>query len=112
MGDALMLGEALKNLIDNALHHGHAECAKVELGLRLEGDDYLLTVSDRGPGIPSENHGYVFERFARGESVAPGAGLGLPIVRQVVESHRGDILLSQRQGGGLVVRLRLPRRRT
>lgn len=112
VGDALMLGEAVKNLIDNALHHGHAEYAEVELGLRQEGDDYLLTVSDRGPGIPPEGRAHVFERFVRGEGLAPGAGLGLPIVRQVAESHRGEVTLSERAGGGLVVQLRLPRGRS
>lgn len=109
VGDALMLGEAVKNLIDNALRYGCTEYAVVELGLQVDGNDYRLTVSDRGPGIPPEDCERVFERFVRGEGATPGAGLGLPIVRQVAESHHGDVTLSERVGGGLVVQLRLPR---
>jgi two-component system sensor histidine kinase TctE len=111
-GDALMLREALKNLIDNALRHGGAEGNVIELALAIEGDGYVLSVSDRGPGIPVEDRERVFERFARGNSSAPGAGLGLAIVRQVIESHHGRVLLDEREYGGLAVCLHLPRSRT
>jgi two-component system, OmpR family, sensor histidine kinase TctE len=107
-GDRLMLCEALKNLIDNALRHGGAE-GPVSIELEPTGDAYRLCVADRGPGIPLENRTRVFERFARGSSTAPGAGLGLAIVRQAVESHRGTITLLDRPGGGLIVELHLPR---
>jgi two-component system sensor histidine kinase TctE len=49
----------------------------------------------------------VFERFARGDSRAPGAGLGLAIVRRAVASHGGEVILSDRAGGGLTVTLRM-----
>lgn len=109
-GDALMLGEALKNVIDNALRHGASEYGAVDVGLRIENEEYVLTVADRGPGIPGEQHEHMFERFARGTHPVPGAGLGLPIVRQAMESQAGRAVLATREGGGLIVYLYLPRR--
>lgn len=107
VGDELMFGEALKNLIDNALHHGRSDHPAVELELRMEEDDYLLTVADRGPGIPESDHERVFERFTRDDPETSGAGLGLSIVRRAIRSQNGDVTLTAREGGGLVVQLRL-----
>ena len=107
LGDELMFGEALKNLIDNALHHGRSEHPAVELELRRDRDDYLLTVADRGPGIPEVDRERVFERFARDDDKSPGAGLGLSIVRRAIRSQHGEVRLLTREGGGLIVELRL-----
>lgn len=108
-GDALMLGEALKNLIDNAIRHGDSEHGGVTVELRDEDGCYLLSVSDHGPGIPAEDRERVFERFSRGRSNAPGVGLGLAIVRKVVEIQHGEVVLLDRESGGLTVQIRLPR---
>lgn len=109
-GDPLMLGEVVKNLIHNALRHGRGDEAEVSIELSASDAAYELTISDRGPGIPSEERERLFERFARGSSTAPGAGLGLAIVRQAVTSHGGEIMLLERDGGGLAVKVHLPRR--
>jgi two-component system, OmpR family, sensor histidine kinase TctE len=109
-GDALMLGEALKNLIDNALKYAAAADEPVLVSLRAAEDSYLLSVADRGPGIPPHERERVFERFARGDSAVAGAGLGLAIVRRAVASHQGEVVLTERAGGGLEVTLRLPLR--
>jgi two-component system sensor histidine kinase TctE len=109
VGDALMLGEALKNLIDNALKYGGSADESVIVTLHVQPDSYLLIVADRGPGIAMAERERVFERFARGNSGTPGAGLGLAIVRRAVASHRGEVELADRAGGGLEVRLHLPR---
>lgn len=108
-GDELMLREAIKNVIDNAMRHGGAEDGAIDIDLIAEDVSYVLRISDRGPGIPLESRERLFERFARGETQAPGAGLGLAIVRQVIESHQGRVALLDREGGGLVVQLHLPR---
>lgn len=108
VGDGLILCEALKNLIDNAIAHGDGTEQPIEVELKRTGAGYAIRVSDRGPGIPQEQRDVVFERFVRGETSSPGAGLGLAIVRQAVESHRGEIVLLDREGGGLVVEIRLP----
>jgi two-component system sensor histidine kinase TctE len=104
-GDPLMLREAMKNLIDNSLRHG---AGPVEVQLSRDSRDYVLTVADRGPGIPEEHLDRVFERFARGEGGLSGAGLGMAIVRQVVQGHGGVVSLRNRAGGGLDVRIVLP----
>lgn len=106
-GDAFMLCEALKNLIDNAVRYGGDQ--PVLVSVDGEHDHYLVSVCDRGPGIAAEDRERVFERFTRGESAAPGVGLGLSIVRRAVQSQFGEIDLSDSEGGGLTVRLRLPR---
>lgn len=110
VGDRLMIGEVVKNLIQNALTHGRAEHAEVSLTLVESPDGYLLSVADRGRGIRKEDREQVFERFARRNNDEPGAGLGLAIVRRAVESHRGTITLGDREGGGLLVEVALPRR--
>lgn len=110
VGDRIMIGEAIKNLIQNALSHGRSEHGEVVIELdTADNGGYVLCVCDRGPGIPPEKIDHVFERFARGETGAPGAGLGLPIVRRAILSHGGSIALSNRPDGGLLVEVMLPR---
>ncbi|KAF1685364.1 histidine kinase [Pseudoxanthomonas broegbernensis] len=110
-GDAVLLGEAIKNLIDNAIRHGTPDAfgpdAEVEIALRQEGDTYALTVSDRGQGIAEADRARIFERFERAGTRSSGAGLGMAIVSRVVNSHGGTIELIDREGGGLTVRLSL-----
>mgnify|MGYP003575761682 CR=1 FL=1 len=110
VGDRIMIGEAIKNLIQNALTHGRSEHGEVVIELAAaDGGGYILCVCDRGPGIPHDRIERVFERFTRGETGSPGAGLGLPIVRRAILSHGGRISLSNRSGGGLKVEVILPR---
>ncbi|MGH8083586.1 MAG: sensor histidine kinase N-terminal domain-containing protein [Lysobacter sp.] len=109
-GDALMLREAIKNLIDNAIKHGTGDHAPVHVRLEQDPDGFVLSVSDAGPGMSEEDCERAFERFGRGESAsAQGAGLGLAIVKRVVESHGGRVELAGSEFGGLCVRLHLPR---
>jgi two-component system sensor histidine kinase TctE len=108
-GDALLLREAIKNLIDNALKYGGD--GVLQVALTTDDSSCVLTVADHGPGIPPADAERVFERFARGEGAAAGgAGLGLAIVKRVVDSHGGHIDLSNRVDGGLIATIRLPRR--
>ncbi|MCC4597828.1 sensor histidine kinase [Xanthomonas campestris pv. phormiicola] len=107
-GDALLLREAIKNLIDNACKYGGD--GALQVALTCAARDCVVTVADHGPGIAAADAERVFERFARGEGAAAGgAGLGLAIVKRVVDSHGGRIDLSNRIGGGLIASLRLPR---
>lgn len=108
-GDALLLREAFKNLIDNAVRHGGAD-NPLELEMRVFQADCQVTLSDRGPGIAPGDAGRLFARFARGAHAGPGgAGLGLAIVRRVIQAHQGHIALDNREGGGLQVTVVLPR---
>ncbi|MGA8979502.1 MAG: HAMP domain-containing sensor histidine kinase [Pedococcus sp.] len=89
-------------LVDNALHHAHTT---VTVRLRDDGDEVVLTVADDGPGIDPAAAGRVFDRFAKGPS-SPGFGLGLALVREVVERHAGVVgLLPSEQGTIFEVRL-------
>ncbi|MEQ2317658.1 sensor histidine kinase N-terminal domain-containing protein [Xanthomonas euvesicatoria pv. euvesicatoria] len=106
-GDALLLREALKNLIDNACKYGAG--APLQVALTSDGNHHVLTIADHGPGIPAAEAERVFERFVRGaDAPAGGAGLGLAIVKRVVEAHGGRIDLSNRIGGGLIASLHFP----
>lgn len=109
VGDRIMMGEVVKNLIQNALTHGRSEHGEVSIELVETRHGYLLRVGDRGPGIPMEDCERVFERFAQGNGGGPGAGLGLAIVRRAIASQGGTVALMNRPGGGLSVEIDLPR---
>jgi two-component system sensor histidine kinase MprB len=96
------LDRAVANLLDNAAKWS----AHVEVAIR----DGELTVRDHGPGIPDADRPHVFDRFYRADSARgrPGSGLGLAIVRQVAEFHGGTVVAEAADGGGAVLRLRLP----
>jgi signal transduction histidine kinase len=98
----------LANLIDNALKF--AGDARVSTG--REGDLAIVTVADRGPGLPDDELQTVFEPFYRGERSrnrqTGGAGLGLAVARQAARAAGGDVTLTNRPGGGLEARLALP----
>jgi two-component system sensor histidine kinase MprB len=99
---------AVGNLLDNAAKWSPAG-AEVEVVLR----DGRLTVRDHGPGIADEDLPYVFDRFYRARAARgmPGSGLGLAIVRQIAESHGGEVVAEQAEGGGtrMVLTLGAPR---
>jgi two-component system, OmpR family, sensor histidine kinase QseC len=108
-GDADQISALLRNLIDNAVRYT-PEGGSVQVECRAADASATLSVADDGPGIPQAEHALVFERFYRGqEARASGSGLGLSIVREVVERHHGSVrLLSGVGGGGLKVEVRLP----
>jgi two-component system sensor histidine kinase ChvG len=86
------LGQVFRNLIDNAKSFSPPE-GSVRVTLRLEGHDVVVSVEDDGPGVPAENLETVFERFytsrPKGAAFGGNSGLGLSIVRQIVEAHGG-----------------------
>ena len=98
------------NLIENAVIHT-PQGTPVTVSVRRDGGGALLEVSDRGPGVPREMQGRVFERFTHGDgetAPAGGSGLGLAIVRAVAEAHGGTVFLDDADGGGARFRVRLP----
>lgn len=107
MGHALLLREALSNVIDNALRYA-GRGAVVTVGLRREATQAVLTVTDDGPGIAPELLGSVLGRFVRATDQGNGCGLGLAIVQEVIERQGGTIRLSAAEPRGLCVSLRLP----
>ncbi|MBW3639598.1 MAG: HAMP domain-containing histidine kinase [Actinobacteria bacterium] len=102
--------QLLVNLIDNAAKHGGGA---VRIGLSVEGGALTLEVDDEGPGVPVEERELVFDRFARGRTASArggseGTGLGLALVLQHVQAHRGTVLVTDRPGGGARFRVTLP----
>lgn len=108
VGDQVVLEEAVKNLIHNALTHGHRNGHSVEILLARNSAHYEISVMDGGPGIDPDMLETVFERFKSGSGESGGAGLGLAIVRQAVEQHRGRVTIANREGGGTCAALELP----
>lgn len=103
------LKRCLQNLLDNALRYGTEAELLIEDGV----ETLTLLVRDRGPGIPEDQLGRVFEPFYRIEGsrnpATGGTGLGLSIARNIAQSMGGDVTLSNREGGGLEARVVLPR---
>jgi two-component system sensor histidine kinase MprB len=99
------LDRAVANLLDNAAKWS-PPAGRVDVTLAA-GE---LAVRDRGPGIAEADLPFVFDRFYRapGARGRPGSGLGLAIVRQVAESHGGSVEAGAAEGGGALLRLRLP----
>ncbi|MBN0045449.1 PAS domain-containing protein [Streptomyces actuosus] len=105
------IDQVLSNLIENAVRHGEGTVTIdiTPTASPREGEDTgtSVTVSDEGPGIPEESMSRVFTRFWRG-SKRGGTGLGLYIVKGIVEAHGGTITVGRAPGGGAQFRFTLP----
>jgi two-component system, OmpR family, phosphate regulon sensor histidine kinase PhoR len=121
--DSRSMQQLLVNLFDNAIKHSpEGRMVKISLKFPILGgahetgadesaeprngapDRFQIWVEDQGPGIPSEEHGRIFERFYRRGSElrreTPGIGLGLAIVKYVAEAHHGTVKVESRPGNG------------
>jgi signal transduction histidine kinase len=109
--DPLRLRQVVDNLVENACKFSPPG-TQVRLGIHQDGDTAVLVVSDQGRGIPLEDQERIFERFERVEDplvmTTGGAGLGLYIVRALVQAMRGQVSLSSAPGRGTTVMVRLP----
>ena len=110
--DPRRIGQVLLNLISNASKVSPPARA-VALTLSLCPDERVrFTVGDRGPGLPPGGGRGLFEPYGRDESArgpnAAGIGLGLPVVRAIVEAHEGRVGAHNRRGGGAAVWFELP----
>ncbi|MEQ1513786.1 MAG: ATP-binding protein [Lysobacteraceae bacterium] len=109
LGDELVIEALVRNLLDNAMRYAPPDGA-VEVRVGRDGDRAMLVVEDSGPGIPEEARQRVFDRFHRelGTGVE-GSGLGLSIVAQALQLHRGEIVLDTSPTlGGLRATVTLP----
>lgn len=109
-GDRQRITQALMNLAGNAVEHT-LEGDTIEIGTAREACATRLWIADHGPGVSPRDRERVFERFARGSSVArrsDGAGLGLAIVKAIAEAHGGRVSLADTPGGGATFSLTIP----
>ena len=112
LGDEPRIRQVLSNLVVNALQHT-PENADVTVRVGTDGDDAVLEVVDRGPGMTEQDASRVFERFYRTDSsrarASGGTGLGLSIVDSLVHAHGGAVKVTTAPGEGCCFRVTLPR---
>jgi signal transduction histidine kinase len=99
----------VRNLVDNALQHGGPN-GHVRVGLARVNGEVRLTINDTGPGVPPDTLERLGRRFYRAaEATGVGAGLGLSIVKRIVELHGGSVSFRTGSGGkGFLVELEMP----
>ncbi len=106
--DPDMLNRILLNLLDNALRHT-PEGEEIAVGWKLHQNSVEIFLSDRGEGIPPEELPYIFEPFYQGKKhPAGGTGLGLALVKAMVEAHGGTIRVESQPGKGTTFSVNLP----
>jgi signal transduction histidine kinase len=107
--DALL--QIVFNLVDNAVKYGRGEPAVIEIACRRAGDGVALVVRDHGPGVPRDELARILEPFyRRGDELtrsAPGAGIGLALVRSLAQQMGAALAVANAPGGGLAVTLTL-----
>ncbi|MEO3885586.1 ATP-binding protein [Nonomuraea sp. B5E05] len=114
IGDPVLLERSVSNLLENAVKYNIPENGKVWIRTGMADGALVVQVANTGQHVPAYEVNSLFEPFRRLHSdrvdSAKGSGLGLSIVRAVVQAHGGNVTAVPRDGGGLVVTIRLPRR--
>lgn len=108
--DETRLTQVLNNLLSNAIKYS-PDGGEVTVRLEVEGEQAVLSVQDEGIGIPTEELPRLFEPFHRSKGVKdaiPGVGLGLSVVRRIVEAHGGELRVQSEVGSGTTFEVRLP----
>lgn len=110
VGDIELLEQMVLNLVQNAVRHNDAQAGQVWVASRPAGADIRLEVSNTGRPVREHDVTRMFEPFVRlaRQRTGPSQGLGLSIVRSVVQSHGGTVTASPREDGGLVMVVQLP----
>lgn len=110
--DPLRMRQCMVSVLHNAQRYGGPT---IDIVLREVGQTLVIAISDNGPGMSDHDKAQAFERFFRGSNAAQspeeGTGLGLPIVRAIMEAHGGKATLEDAESGGLSVVLSLPRKK-
>ncbi|OFX24147.1 MAG: two-component sensor histidine kinase [Anaeromyxobacter sp. RBG_16_69_14] len=110
-GDVAALGDALLNLLQNAHKYTGPE-KKITVSARTQGPTVLVTVSDNGPGIAGADQKRIFDKFYRAKDpldrTIEGSGLGLSMVKHIVEAHKGTVTVASQPGHGAAFTIALP----
>ena len=108
--DARLVGQAVDNLVENALRYSGSK--DVTISLARKDGHAVIAVEDHGTGIPAEHRGHVFERFYRVDKARSremgGTGLGLAIVKHIAILHGGEATLEEAAGGGCRFAISIP----
>ena len=109
--DYLEIEQVLTNLIENAVRYTPYD-SLIDVSVQIDGDQMVISVGDRGPGIPPADLERVFDKFyrvlGRSSERPTGSGLGLAVSKGLIEAHGGRIWAENREGGGAVFRFTLP----
>lgn len=112
--DYLMIDQVLTNLLENALRYT-APASPIDIRVQSTQKEVMISVADRGPGIPVSEYERVFDKFYRVLGTrryegypTTGSGLGLAVCKGIVEAHGGSIWTEAREGGGAVFFVTLP----
>jgi two-component system, OmpR family, phosphate regulon sensor histidine kinase PhoR len=109
--DPTAISMALLNLLDNSVKYS-GDQKQIRVAVEHKNGYIEISVSDQGPGIPSEEQERIFEKFYRGTTAAGrkvrGSGIGLSIIRHVAEMHGGEVVLQSAMGAGSTFTLRIP----
>jgi len=108
--DFEFLEQVLRQILDNALRYSPAG-SPITIAADVSGDKIVLSVTDRGIGIPEDEQSRIFDKFYRGRALrdeVPGTGLGLSIAKGIVEAHGGKIWVTSGRGRGSVFSVSLP----
>ena len=108
--DYLQIDQVLTNLLENAVRYTPAD-KPIDISIGAQNDQIIISIADRGPGIPADDLERIFDKFYRvqsGRYHASGSGLGLAVCKGLVEAHDGHIWAEPRSGGGVVFTITLP----
>ncbi len=109
VGDRTRLEQVAANLLDNAVKYTPAG-GRVDVSVRADGDRAILRVSDTGAGIAADELPRIFDRLFRGDTsrTERGLGLGLSLVKAIVEAHHGTVEVESQPGRGSTFEVSLP----
>jgi two-component system, sensor histidine kinase and response regulator len=110
-GNEIQIRQLFKNLISNALKYCVTESPRIHVAAEENDKNWIISVSDNGPGVPAEHRERIFDMFVRLENVAeiPGTGIGLSFCKLIVENHGGNIWVESAPGQGSVFHFTLPK---
>jgi two-component system sensor histidine kinase KdpD len=105
--DDLLIEQVLINLLENAVRHTPPG-SPIEVSAEARLGEVVVSVADRGPGVPEEERERIFDKFHRAAGGSGGIGLGLAICRGIVTAHGGRIWTEPRTGGGAIFSFTIP----
>jgi two-component system, OmpR family, sensor kinase len=110
VGDAKLLFQAFSNILSNAVKYSPGG-GPIEVAMHSSAHEVVVAISDNGIGIPAADLEHLFERYHRGSNVSGivGTGVGLYLVKTVIDLHRGAVDVQSREGEGSCFTVRLPR---